>query len=89
MSEAKNEPDQLAKDVSAAIAAGMSYGKWKAMQDPVNIYQPKDLPEGWKLCAYCGKPFKIKSSKKQMYCDIYCQRAAQKERDRQKKGCAV
>jgi hypothetical protein len=29
---AKKKPDKLAQEVSMAIAAGMSYGKWKAMQ---------------------------------------------------------
>ena len=59
----KTEPDKLAQDAAAALAAGMSYGKWKAMQDPVKIYKKQDLEPGWKLCAWCGKPFKIKNNK--------------------------
>ena len=31
----KKEPDKLAQDAAAARAANMSYGKWKAMQEPV------------------------------------------------------
>ena len=82
---AKNkEPDKLAQDAAAALAAGMSYGKWKAMQDPVRIYKPQDLAPGWKLCAWCGKPFMIKTKKNKLYCDAYCQRLAQRARDRQK-----
>lgn len=65
---------------------GCHYGAWKAVQDPVPIDKPQDLPEGWRICAWCGKPFKIRSSKKQIYCEIYCQKAAQKERERQRKG---
>ena len=37
MSRKTNEPDKLAQDAAAALAAGMSYGKWKAMQEPVKI----------------------------------------------------
>ena len=80
----KTEPDKLAQDAAAALAAGMSYGKWKAMQDPVKIYKPQDLEPGWKLCAWCGKPFKLKTNKKQLYCEAYCQKLAQRHRDKQK-----
>ena len=38
MAKKKKELDKLAKDAAAALAAGMSYGRWKAMQDfPVVI----------------------------------------------------
>ena len=30
MAKKKREPDNLAKDAAAALAAKMSYGKWKA-----------------------------------------------------------
>lgn len=89
MGRKPKEPDKLAQDAAAALAAGMPYGKWKAMQEPVKIIKKEDLPEGWRKCAWCGTPFRIKSSKKQIYCEIFCQRTAQAERERQKKGCAV
>ena len=76
-----DEPDKLAQDAAAALAAGMSYGKWKAKQNPVKIYKPQDLQPGWKLCAWCGRPFKLKNNKNQLYCEIYCQKTAQRYRD--------
>ena len=39
----KKAPDKLAQEVSQALAAGMSYGKWKATQ-PVVAPPPKTLP---------------------------------------------
>ena len=83
MGRKKKEPDRLAQDVSAATAAGMSYGKWKAMQNnPVTI--EKKIPEGWQICDYCGKPYKPKTKRPQRYCEAECQRKAQYERDRAK-----
>ena len=77
------EPDKLAQDVSKAIAAGMSYGNWKAMQyKPVKV--GKKIPDGWLVCQYCGKPFKPKTRRLQLYCEAGCQVEAQKERDRAK-----
>ncbi len=84
MARNHKEPDQLAKDAAAALAAGMSYGRWKAMQDPVQIYKKQDLEPGWRLCAWCGRPFKPKINRNQLYCEVYCQRTAQKHRDRQR-----
>lgn len=79
----KKKPDKLAQDAAAARAAGMSYGKWKALQsEPVK--EKKGIPEGWLVCKYCGKPFKPKVKRNQIYCEAYCQAEAQKERDRQR-----
>lgn len=69
---ARKKPDKLAQDVSKAIAAGMSYGKWKAMQEPVKV--EKEIPEGWRVCEYCGKPFKKKHGKR--FCDMDCRQKA-------------
>ena len=82
----KKEMDNLAKDAAAALAAGMSYGKWKAMQDkPVVIEKKEEIPEGWRVCKRCGKPFKVKNfGKRQIYCELACQKAAQRDRDREK-----
>ena len=72
MNMARKKPDKLAQDVSKAIAAGMSYGKWKAMQPLVTT--EKELPEGWKICPQCGKRFKSSQGKK--YCEEYCRKMA-------------
>lgn len=75
---AKKKLDKLATDAQKALAAGLSYGKWKAMQAPVKI-EEKPLPEGWKKCEYCGKPFKKFGS--QRYCELGCRTEAYKQRE--------
>lgn len=74
----KKEMDNLAKDAAAALAAGMSYGKWKAMQEYAKIEKPNhdEIPEGWRICEWCGKPYKPKSRRPQKYCELECQQAA-------------
>ena len=76
----KNKPDKLAWEVSQAIAAGMSYGKWKALQ-PIVTTADK-LPDGWKRCEYCRRPFKPTTNAKR-FCDSVCQRKSYKERIKQ------
>lgn len=69
---ARKKPDKLAQDVSKAIVAGMSYGKWKAMQEPM---KPKEeIPEGWKVCPWCGKAFKPVCG--QVFCEPNCKAQA-------------
>lgn len=80
MAKAK-EPDQLAQDAASAKAAGLSYGKWKAMQG-VTIKKSTDLPEGWKRCEWCNTPFKAK--KNQRFCGAVCQKYAQIARNKAK-----
>lgn len=75
----QKRPDKLAQDVAAAHAAHMSYGQWKAMQDRP---EPK-IPDDWKLCKYCGKPFKPRTT--QVYCNNNCQYLARLERKRKVK----
>ena len=86
MAKKTKEMDNLAKDAAAALAAGMSYGKWKAMQEnPVPVKKKEELQEGWRACKRCGKHFQVKKySKRQMYCEYDCQKAAQRERDKEK-----
>lgn len=73
----KNEPDKLAQDAAAALAAGMSYGKWKASQQRVEVTPV--IPDGWRQCDYCGKYFKPRGGA-QRFCDIECRTASYKER---------
>ena len=75
------KPDKLAQDVSKAIAAKMSYGKWKAMQEPVKL--EKQIPEGWLVCEYCGRAFKPKTKKSQRFCEVECQKQAYVEKKRE------
>ena len=92
MAKKKKEMDNLAKDAAAALAAGMSYGRWKAMQEnPVAVKKKDETPENWKVCPHCGKSFKPRKGCRQIYCEFYCQQAAQeirrseKNRERQQK----
>lgn len=74
---AKKEMDKLSREVAQALACGMSYGKWKAKQEPVKI-ERKEYPDNWNLCEHCGKPFKPLQGKR--FCDIDCRREAYKDR---------
>lgn len=69
--------DHLARDAMMAKQSGMSYGKWKALQDPVPVKE-YPIPEGWRKCEYCGKPFKKK--KGQRFCEFYCREQAYRAR---------
>lgn len=59
--------DKLIKEAAEAKAAGLSYGKWKALQPEP---EPVVVPEGMTACAYCGKLFPTHRNKK--YCDSVC-----------------
>ncbi len=76
----KNKPDKLAREAAQALAANMSYGKWKALQ-PVVAVDPNVLPDKWKRCEYCGKPFKYVWSTKR-FCEISCQQRAYAEKQK-------
>ena len=69
----KNEPDKLAQEVRQALAAGMSYGKWKALQPRADLSKPA-IPADWKPCEYCGEYFKPKQGKR--FCGTECRVAA-------------
>lgn len=81
----KKKPDKLSQEVAQALACGMSYGKWKAMQDPVKIEKKDVVPDGWRVCEWCKKPFKPTTRRYQAYCEPYCRNEAYKEKMREKK----
>lgn len=64
--------DNLARNAMLAKQANLSYGKWKAMQPIVEIKKP-EIQEGEKKCPGCGKLF-MPGNKKQIYCEVVCQR---------------
>lgn len=72
------KPDKLAIEAQKAKAANMSYGKWKAMQEPVKA--EKQIPDGWKVCPWCKKAFKPVCG--QRYCELYCRTQAYAEKTR-------
>ena len=69
--------DKLAMDAMQARKAGMTYGKWKAMQPAVKV-NPKMIPDGWKPCEHCGKLFEAKGVKR--FCDVTCRSEAYTKR---------
>lgn len=73
--------DKLARNAMLARQKGMSYGQWMALQPVVQV--EKTIPEGWRACERCGKPFDGKN-KTRRFCDVICQREAYFEK--KKKG---
>ena len=60
---------------------GVHYGRWRAAQENVQIVEK--VPDGWRKCKHCGKPFKPYNN--QQYCEVRCQYLASRERERQRK----
>ena len=87
---AKKELDKLSLDMIECQKAGFGihYGAWKATQDRTVVVKKNDeLPEGWRICKFCGEPFKLANKgKNRIYCDVSCQRkASNQNRDADKK----
>lgn len=64
--------DQLAEDAAAALALGMSYGKYKALQrENMLPSTPKPIPkvEPGPPCLICGQPV---PKGKRSYCSPAC-----------------
>lgn len=81
--------DKLSQEVSMAIASGMSYGKWKAMQPvakpvPVEIEAADTKPKKTAVCLWCGNTFTQNHGRKK-YCDDYCRRQADNKRCRERR----
>lgn len=83
----EEQPDKLTRDNSAEIAAGMSYGQWKAMQPPAPI-EPRKPPAVYveHTCACCGCTFVSYDRKDRKYCDNKCRKRAAYEQEKKRKG---
>ena len=68
--------DRLARNAMLARQAGMSYGKWKALQPRIPV--EKMAPENWIECEWCGKPFRPRGGKR--FCDLDCRDRAYRAR---------
>ena len=68
---AKKEMDQLTKDCIEARKAGMTYGKWKALQPPKEKVPDKVEETSNKYCRVCGKMIPLMSPRK-VYCSNTC-----------------
>lgn len=82
----KKYPDKLSQEVAQALAAGMSYGKWKAMQ-PVVPIEPKKPLEIYKefTCEICGSKIIRVDGRNQKYCSANCRYIAYERQKRAKK----
>ena len=75
--------DRLAMDSTAAIKAGMSYGKWKALHPHTEIEVPVRKKSGTRRrCKVCGEEIPL-HSKGHLYCGDICAYEAQKARMRE------
>ena len=67
--------DNLARCAMLARKDGMSYGQWMAIHGEKEIKKKEEaIPEGWKLCEWCKKPFRGKPN--QRFCEISCRTEA-------------
>lgn len=80
------KPDKLTRENAQALAAGMSYGKWKAMQQPVAVKEEKPPKPTYNVqkCAYCGTEFIDGGDKRRKYCGDRCGKAAYDRRRRER-----
>lgn len=79
----KRKPDRLDRESKMATDAGLSYGKWKALQppdEPMPPEKPKYLIE--KTCEFCGKTFYRKDNIRVKYCSPECQYNAKVEKEK-------
>lgn len=88
------EPDKLTRDSTAAIAAGMSYGKWMALQEhePIKRISEDSLedddidPKLRAVCQQCGREFIKQINRVQKFCCARCRQ--QSHYHYEKKGYA-
>lgn len=71
------KPDKLTQENAQALAAGMSYGKWKALQ-PVAVEEKKPPKPiyNMRVCVICGLEYRGSENGKQKYCSKKCAREA-------------
>lgn len=72
--------DNLARNAMSARKAGMTYGKWKALQPIVKVERPLDEMEC--VCQFCGNTFVKKTRQRRKYCDFICSNQAGREREK-------
>lgn len=71
--------DRLTEESNKALAAGMSYGKWKAMQNPTVVEKPDQKAKAVLVCSRCGKKFPVFDNRKRKFCSEKC-RSAENDR---------
>ena len=80
-----NEPDRLSQEATLAIAAGMSYGKWKAMQPLIDMPTEKISDCRTRACQRCGILFLLnkKGNGVKKFCSDDCRDRFYRERKAQ------
>lgn len=77
--------DKLAQDATAAIKAGMSYGKYMAQKHPVKVEPPR--PQGIRRkCECCGKVFYQQDRRAKKFCSDVCRERFYSKGKHQKKA---
>lgn len=92
---AKKELDRLTQENAAALAAGMSYGKWKVKQALGQVVSPVPYPAPavaaqekqpyTHICEYCGTEYYTSRSRSK-YCCEGCRREAVNQRERERRN---
>ena len=83
MKRKKTTLDRLTRDAMAARAAGMSYGKYKALHPHTEELEPEEeivLDDDRRnmICLHCGKSFVAYGhEKRKKYCSDECREKAQ------------
>ena len=75
----KRKPDRLDIESKKATEAGMSYGRWKALQKPDVIVPPKPKKMIEMKCEVCGKVFYQTDKRNRKYCGDECRQVASYE----------
>ena len=79
--------DKLAAEVSQAISEGLSYGMWKAKQNPVVVKTPKPADPRLRFnCQYCGKETFTRIFRGRKYCSDICKYNAAQIRRHERKN---
>lgn len=82
--------DQLTEDAVAARKAGLSYGKYKALQNPVVIEKKSKIGIETDRCVVCGCEFMPTDNRRRKVCGAKCRKilAAQRALENKHKKAA-
>lgn len=71
----EKEPDILSIEAGKALAAGMTYGKWKALNYKPVEKEPEPLPQYISVCQNCRQQFEHYTSHAKKFCCDKCRNA--------------
>jgi hypothetical protein len=82
--------DRIVMQNTMARAAGLTYGKWKALHPESEIIEEEPVePVELRMCQYCGQPIphvrvprgRVDRYEKTLYCSNRCKQAAHRMRE--------